>query len=104
MLQHPALPLPNVLLASLVVASLLVLFFLRTKRSEYDLDKIPGPWKHAKPVVGNILEALTPDFHRCAEFHHTRAARTGVVSHLYFFMSKTIGVVVVGVRNLFTYR
>lgn len=34
------------------------------RKPKYDLDKIPGPWHHAKPVVGNILECLRPDFHR----------------------------------------
>jgi hypothetical protein len=28
------------------------------------MDKIPGPWKKAYPVVGNILECLRPDFHK----------------------------------------
>jgi hypothetical protein len=27
-------------------------------------SQIPGPWRHAKPIVGNILECLRPDFHR----------------------------------------
>lgn len=30
----------------------------------YDLNRIPGPWRTAKPVVGNVLECLRPDFHR----------------------------------------
>ncbi|GMH38538.1 hypothetical protein BSKO_06422 [Bryopsis sp. KO-2023] len=30
----------------------------------YDLDRIPGPWKHGMPVLGNVLEILTPSFHR----------------------------------------
>jgi hypothetical protein len=25
---------------------------------------MPGPWRKALPVVGNILECLRPDFHR----------------------------------------
>jgi hypothetical protein len=37
---------------------------LPPRRPSYDLDKVPGPWVHAKPVVGNILECLRPDFHR----------------------------------------
>lgn len=28
------------------------------------MDKIPGPWKKALPVVGNVLECLRPDFHK----------------------------------------
>jgi len=30
----------------------------------YDLDKIPGPWTKALPLVGNMLDCLRPDFHR----------------------------------------
>lgn len=33
-------------------------------RPMYDLDKIPGPWKEAVPLLGNILMLLRPDFHR----------------------------------------
>lgn len=25
---------------------------------------IPGPWRHALPLLGNLLEVLRPDFHR----------------------------------------
>jgi len=28
------------------------------------MDKIPGPWGRAYPVVGNLLECLRPDFHK----------------------------------------
>ena len=28
------------------------------------MDKIPGPWRRAYPVVGNILDCLRPDFHK----------------------------------------
>jgi cytochrome P450 len=34
------------------------------RKPTYDLDRIPGPWRYAKPVVGNILECIRPDFHR----------------------------------------
>jgi hypothetical protein len=34
------------------------------RRPSYDLNQMPGPWRAAKPVVGNILECLRPDFHR----------------------------------------
>jgi hypothetical protein len=34
------------------------------RKNTYDLDKLPGPWKKAYPVVGNLLDCLTPDFHR----------------------------------------
>lgn len=37
---------------------------LLCRKPKFDLDKIPGPWRSAKPVVGNILECLRPDFHR----------------------------------------
>jgi hypothetical protein len=33
-------------------------------RSNHDLDRIPGPWRQALPVVGNVLGCLRPDFHR----------------------------------------
>jgi hypothetical protein len=32
--------------------------------NKYDLDKVPGPWKKALPLVGNVLDCLRPDFHR----------------------------------------
>ena len=28
------------------------------------MDKIPGPWHTAYPIVGNLLECLRPDFHK----------------------------------------
>jgi hypothetical protein len=34
------------------------------RRTVGDMDKIPGPWKKAWPVVGNLLECLRPDFHK----------------------------------------
>jgi hypothetical protein len=36
----------------------------RTRRPTLDLDRIPGRWVHAKPLLGNTLELLRPDFHR----------------------------------------
>lgn len=36
----------------------------RSARPRHDLDLIPGPWRSALPLLGNILEVLTPDFHR----------------------------------------
>lgn len=35
-----------------------------TRDSKYDLDKIPGPWTEGYPLLGNIPELLTPNFHR----------------------------------------
>lgn len=34
------------------------------RAARLDLDGMPGPWRRAWPVVGNILECLRPDFHR----------------------------------------
>lgn len=31
--------------------------------ARYDLDKIPGPALHAKPLLGNVLELIRHDFH-----------------------------------------
>lgn len=57
-------PTTTSILVALVMAAAATLWLVRRLRPKYDLDKIPGPWKHAYPIVGNILEALTPDFHR----------------------------------------
>uniref|UniRef100_A0A383W692 Cytochrome P450 n=1 Tax=Tetradesmus obliquus TaxID=3088 RepID=A0A383W692_TETOB len=53
----------QVLVAAIAALLVAVLINLRRK-PQFDLDKIPGPWTHAYPVVGNILECLRPDFHR----------------------------------------
>jgi hypothetical protein len=40
---------------------------LRRRRAampRYDLDRIPGPWRRAWPVLGNIPDLISPDFHR----------------------------------------
>ncbi|EFJ42950.1 hypothetical protein VOLCADRAFT_96865 [Volvox carteri f. nagariensis] len=34
------------------------------RKPKYDLDLIPGPWTHALPFIGNLLQFLRPDFHR----------------------------------------
>ncbi|GBF93726.1 cytochrome P450 [Raphidocelis subcapitata] len=47
---------------SVALAALWLLESIR--RPSHDLDKIPGPWRSALPVVGNVLECLRPDFHR----------------------------------------
>lgn len=36
----------------------------RHRKPKFDLDRIPGPWREAQPIVGNILACLRPDFHR----------------------------------------
>jgi hypothetical protein len=36
----------------------------RAAAPRHDLDRIPGPWRRAWPLLGNILEVLSPDFHR----------------------------------------
>eukprot|EP00882_Tetradesmus_deserticola_P027921 GHRQ01031067.1.p1 GENE.GHRQ01031067.1~~GHRQ01031067.1.p1 ORF type:complete len:266 (+),score=74.84 GHRQ01031067.1:158-955(+) len=49
----------------IAVAGVLIAVLISLKRRpSFDLDKIPGPWTRAYPVVGNILECLRPDFHR----------------------------------------
>ncbi|KAI8477013.1 MAG: cytochrome P450 [Monoraphidium minutum] len=34
------------------------------RRAAHDMDAIPGPWRKALPVVGNLLDCLRPDFHK----------------------------------------
>jgi hypothetical protein len=34
------------------------------RKPKYDLDKMDGAWKKATPLLGNVLELLTPNFHR----------------------------------------
>ncbi len=36
------------------------------RKPKYDLDKMDGAWKKATPLLGNVLELLTPNFHRKA--------------------------------------
>jgi hypothetical protein len=43
---------------------LLLLLLPCTRGNKYDLDKVPGPWRKALPLVGNVLDCLRPDFHR----------------------------------------
>ncbi|KAF8057861.1 CYP97C1 [Scenedesmus sp. PABB004] len=47
-----------------ITGTLLALLFSLRRTPTYDLDKIPGPWKKALPLVGNVLDCLRPDFHR----------------------------------------
>eukprot|EP00878_Enallax_costatus_P001345 GHUV01001492.1.p1 GENE.GHUV01001492.1~~GHUV01001492.1.p1 ORF type:complete len:559 (+),score=128.36 GHUV01001492.1:1110-2786(+) len=49
---------------TVLVGLLLAVYLYINRKPKFDLDKIPGPWRNAKPVVGNILECLRPDFHR----------------------------------------
>lgn len=36
------------------------------RKPKYDLDQMEGAWKKSLPVLGNVLELLTPNFHRKA--------------------------------------
>ncbi|KXZ56708.1 hypothetical protein GPECTOR_1g638 [Gonium pectorale] len=47
-----------------LVESLLRRLLALFSRPKYDLDKIPGPWREALPLLGNVLPLLRPDFHR----------------------------------------
>lgn len=38
--------------------------FTACRKPSYDLDRMPGAWKSALPVLGNVLELLKPNFHR----------------------------------------
>jgi len=51
-------------MACVIAAALIYVIMSLTRKNTYDLDKLPGPWKKAYPVVGNVLDCLTPDFHR----------------------------------------
>ncbi|GBG00430.1 cytochrome P450 [Raphidocelis subcapitata] len=53
-------------LATAGVTGLCAVYWLlsQLRRNNGDMDKIPGPWRKAYPVVGNILECLRPDFHK----------------------------------------
>lgn len=46
--------------------------FCCCRKPKYDLDKMNGAWKKATPLLGNVLELLTPNFHRkarCSRSH-----------------------------------
>jgi cytochrome P450 len=59
---------PAELFAALLLLAALLALLLRLLRAArgagHDLDKIPGPWRRAVPVLGNVPECLRPDFHR----------------------------------------
>lgn len=44
------------------------------RKPKYDLDTMEGAWKRATPLLGNVLELLTPNFHR--KVRQQRAAIT----------------------------
>ncbi|CAD7695564.1 unnamed protein product [Ostreobium quekettii] len=46
----------------LLVAAIAV--YLLTRESRLDMAKVPGPWRKALPLVGNLLDLITPDHHR----------------------------------------
>lgn len=43
-----------------------LLVYWHCRKPTYDLDKMDGAWKKATPLLGNVLELLTPNFHRKA--------------------------------------
>ncbi|KIZ01997.1 putative cytochrome P450 [Monoraphidium neglectum] len=47
-----------------ILGTLYMLYVALTKATKHDLDKVPGPWKKAWPLVGNAPSLLKPDFHR----------------------------------------
>eukprot|EP00775_Hariotina_reticulata_P012934 gene12934-13062_t len=55
---------PEAVAVVLLAGLLLLVYWYLHRRPTYDLDNVPGPWGHAKPIVGNVLECLRPDFHR----------------------------------------
>jgi len=58
---------PEVAAALLLLAALalaLARLAAAAQRASDDLDKIPGPWRSAVPVLGNVPECLRHDFHR----------------------------------------
>jgi cytochrome P450 len=54
----------EIVIVTTISVSLAILLYVLQRRPTYDLDKMPGPWRKALPVVGNILDCLRPDFHR----------------------------------------
>ncbi|GBF95033.1 cytochrome P450 [Raphidocelis subcapitata] len=50
--------------AAAAVAALLLAWRALVRHSSGDLDRMPGPWRSALPIVGNVLDCLRPDFHR----------------------------------------
>lgn len=60
-----AVPWTSMNFVSVVLAALAVIVSTWTLwPSKYDLDRIPGPWKHGMPLFGNIVELVVPAFHR----------------------------------------
>lgn len=49
---------------SLAFAAFSVVLYFCSREETYDLDKIPGPWKNGWPLLGNLRELLTYDYHR----------------------------------------
>ncbi|KAF6266201.1 cytochrome P450 [Scenedesmus sp. NREL 46B-D3] len=55
---------PELALITAVLALLIAVLLNMKRGNQYDLDKVPGPWRKALPLVGNVLSCLRPDFHR----------------------------------------
>jgi hypothetical protein len=48
------------------------------RKPKYDLDKMDGPYKRALPLLGNVLELLTPNFHRKASSSRGSSRMQGI--------------------------
>lgn len=60
-----AVPWTSVNVMSVIVASVaMVVATLTLWPRKYDLDKMPGPWRHGLPILGNVVEIVVPNFHR----------------------------------------
>jgi len=75
---------PLELASALVLLGALALVLWRVLRAARggggDLDRIPGPWKRAVPILGNVPECLRPDFHRvCLQWCDDYGADGGVI-------------------------
>ncbi|KAI8464712.1 MAG: cytochrome P450 [Monoraphidium minutum] len=56
----------EVALAFAGLAGLVGLYYMLSslRKPVGDMETIPGPWRSALPVVGNLIECLRPDFHK----------------------------------------
>uniref|UniRef100_A0A383W6E6 Cytochrome P450 n=1 Tax=Tetradesmus obliquus TaxID=3088 RepID=A0A383W6E6_TETOB len=56
--------LPELAIVTAIAGVLITVLINMRRGNKYDLDKVPGPWRKALPLVGNVLDCLRPDFHR----------------------------------------